>query len=113
MTCCSRRHRKPACRSFRINLHGFETTFATHLLAHPFSLIANLVSMMETGFPVRFPNLKIAFTEGGIAWFPSIMWSMDKEYAERQRQGPYLTDQSSAYFKPVFLPRSLWRSRKI
>lgn len=68
---------------------------------------------METGFPVRFPNLKIAFTEGGIAWFPSIMWSMDKEYAERQRQGPYLTDQSSAYFKRVFLPRSLWRSRKI
>lgn len=58
--------------------------------------------MMETGFPVRFPNLKIAFTEGGIAWVPSIMRSMDKDYAERQRQGPYLTDQSSAYFKRVF-----------
>lgn len=48
--------------------------FRAHIVVHPFSLIANLVSLMETGVAVRFPNLKIAFTGGGIAWVPSIMW---------------------------------------
>ncbi len=87
---------------FPFNLHGYETTFGVHLLAHPFSLIANLVSMMETGVPARFPKLKIAFTEGGIAWVPWIMWRMDKEYLERRREVPYLTDRPSTYVRQMF-----------
>jgi predicted TIM-barrel fold metal-dependent hydrolase len=83
--------------NFPFNLHGFDTTFAAHILAHPFSLIANLVSMIESGVPVRFPRLKIAFTEGGIAWVPWIMWRMDKEYAERRREVPFLKDRPSTY----------------
>src|SRR4029077_21017618 len=52
--------------AFPFNLHGYETSFAAHALAHPFSMMANLASIMETGVPVRFPTLKFAFTEGGI-----------------------------------------------
>jgi uncharacterized protein len=87
---------------FPFNLQGFESTFAAHLLAHPFSLISNLVSMMETGVPVRFPELKIAFTEGGIAWVPWLMWRMDKEYGERRREVPFLTDRPSTYVRRMF-----------
>lgn len=87
---------------FPFNLHGYETTFATHLLAHPLSLIANLVSMMESGVPARFPTLKIAFTEGGIAWVPWIMWRMDKEYGERRREVPFLKDRPSTYVRQMF-----------
>lgn len=87
---------------FPFNLHGFETQFATHLLAHPLSLIANLVSMMETGVPERFPELKIAFTEGGIGWVPWIMLRMDKEYAERRREVAILKDRPSHYVRRMF-----------
>jgi len=87
---------------FPFNLQGFETQFATHLLAHPFSLIANLVSMMETGVPERFPELKIAFTEGGISWVPWIMLRMDKEYAERRREVAILRDRPSRYVRRMF-----------
>jgi predicted TIM-barrel fold metal-dependent hydrolase len=87
---------------FPFNLQGFESTFAAHILAHPFSLIANLVSMMETGVPVRYPDLKIAFTEGGIAWVPWIMWRMDKEYGERRREVPFLKDKPSTYVRRMF-----------
>ena len=87
---------------FPFNLQGFETLFAVHLLAHPFSLIANLVSMMETGVPERFPELKIAFTEGGVGWVPWIMLRMDKEYAERRREVPILKDRPSNYVRRMF-----------
>ena len=76
--------------------------FATHLLAHPFSPIANLVSMMETGVPERFPELKIAFTEGGLGWVPWIMLRMDKEYAERRREVAILKDRPSTYVRRMF-----------
>jgi predicted TIM-barrel fold metal-dependent hydrolase len=87
---------------FPFNLQGFETMFATHLLAHPLALIANLVSMMETGVPERFPELKIAFTEGGVGWVPWIMLRMDKEYAERRREVPILKDRPSSYVRRMF-----------
>src|SRR5262249_38598919 len=81
--------------NFPFNLQGYHTIFASHTLAHPMALIANLVSMIETGVPVRFPRLKIVFTEGGIGWVPWIMWRLDKEYAERRREVPFLTDRPS------------------
>jgi predicted TIM-barrel fold metal-dependent hydrolase len=87
---------------FPFNLNGYESTFAAHAIAHPFSLIANLVSMMETGVPARYPNLKIAFTEGGVAWVPWVMMRLDKEYLERRREVPWLTERPSSYIRQMF-----------
>ncbi|MCH2540219.1 MAG: amidohydrolase [Anaerolineales bacterium] len=87
---------------FPFNLQGFETGFANHIISHPFSLISNLVSLMETGVPVRFPNLRIVFTEGGIGWVPWIMLRMDKEYQERRRDIPFLKDRPSTYVKKMY-----------
>jgi predicted TIM-barrel fold metal-dependent hydrolase len=88
--------------AFPFNLQGYETLFGAHILAHPLALIANLVSMMETGVPERFPELKIAFTEGGVGWVPWIMLRMDKEYAERRREVPILADRPSKYVRRMF-----------
>jgi hypothetical protein len=88
--------------NFPFNMQGFETGFSQHVAAHPFSLIANLLSLIETGVPVRFPELKIAFTEAGIAWVPWIMLRMDKEYNERRRMVPILKDKPSTYIKKMF-----------
>lgn len=88
--------------SFPFNLTGFETTFSNHLLSHPFSLISNLVSMIETGVPVRFPKLRIAFTEGGIGWVPWIMLRMDREYLGRRRDVPLLKERPSTYVKQMY-----------
>ena len=45
-----------------------------------FAMMANLVSLMHTGVPARYPKLKVAFTEAGVAWVPYMMWRMDKYY---------------------------------
>jgi len=87
---------------FPFNLHRFETVFGVHSLVHIFSLIVNLVSIIETGVPVRFPDLKIACTEGGIAWVPWLMLRLDKEYIERRRDVPFLKDRPSVYLKQMY-----------
>jgi len=88
--------------AFPFNLYCFDTAFGAHTVAHPFALVANLVSLLESGVPARFPNLKIAFTEGGIAWVPWIMLRLDKEYAERRREVPWLKERPSHYIKRMF-----------
>ena len=88
--------------AFPFNMQGFTTQFSAHVLAHPFSCIANLLSMIETGVPVRFPKLRIAFTEAGIGWVPWIMLRIDKEYNERRRDVPFYTDRPSHYIRKMF-----------
>jgi predicted TIM-barrel fold metal-dependent hydrolase len=88
--------------NFPFNLQDFDTSIARHTLAHPLAMIANMVSMITTGVPVRFPNLKIAFCEAGISWVPFVMMRLDKEYTEQRRQIPYLEDKPSVYIRRFF-----------
>ncbi len=85
--------------AFPFNLHGYETAFAAHAISHPFSMMANLASLMETGVPVRFPSLKFAFTEGGITWVPFFMLRLDREYVSARKDVPFLTDKPSTYIR--------------
>jgi predicted TIM-barrel fold metal-dependent hydrolase len=80
---------------FPFQLEQFRTSMAVHALAHPLSMVANLVSMIETGVPVRYPELKIGFMEAGTAWVPFIANRLDKEYIERRREVPLLQERPS------------------
>jgi uncharacterized protein len=81
--------------AFPFQLEQFRTSLAVHALAHPLSMVANLVSMLETGVPVRHPDLKIGFMEAGTAWIPFIANRLDKEYVERRREVPLLQERPS------------------
>jgi uncharacterized protein len=81
--------------AFPFQLEQFRTSLAVHALAHPLSMVANLVSMLETGVPVRHPELKIGFMEAGTAWVPFLANRLDKEYVERRREVPLLQERPS------------------
>jgi predicted TIM-barrel fold metal-dependent hydrolase len=85
--------------AFPFQLEQFRTSMAVHALAHPLSMVANLVSMLETGVPVRFPDLKIGFMEAGTSWIPFIASRLDKEYIERRREVPMLQERPSAMMR--------------
>jgi uncharacterized protein len=87
---------------FPFNLQQFETALSAHAFAHTLALIANAVSMLETGVPVRFPELRIAFAEGGVGWVPWLGMRLDKEYGERRREVPLLTEPPSHYLNQMF-----------
>ncbi|MEE2971201.1 MAG: amidohydrolase family protein [Pseudomonadota bacterium] len=62
---------------------GFDhfTEFArVHALEHPFPLFINLTDIIFSGVYDEFPNLRIAFLEGGCSWVPFMMDRLDYEY---------------------------------
>jgi predicted TIM-barrel fold metal-dependent hydrolase len=87
---------------FPCQLQGFDTYLARHTFGHTLGMMANLVSMVTTGVPVRFPRLKIAFAEAGLSWVPFIMMRLDKEYSLRRRDLPFLTDRPSKYVRDMY-----------
>lgn len=88
--------------AFPFNFHKVETAFARHAMSHPFSMMANMISIINTGVMVRFPRLKIAFLEAGVSWVPWVMYRLDKEFTERRREVPFLTERPSAYIKRFY-----------
>lgn len=88
--------------AFPFQLEQFRTSLAVHALAHPLSMVANLVSMLETGVPVRYPELKIGFMEAGTAWIPFIANRLDKEYVERRREVPLLQERPSVTMRRFY-----------
>jgi predicted TIM-barrel fold metal-dependent hydrolase len=87
---------------FPFNAEQFDTQLARHTVSHCFAMMANLIDMVTTGVPVRFPRLKICFTEAGISWVPFMMWRLDKEYNESRREVPFLEDKPSTYVKRMY-----------
>ena len=88
--------------AFPFNVEQFDTALARHTISHCFAMMANMVDMVTTGVPVRFPRLKIAFTEAGVSWVPFMMWRLDKEYNESRRDVPFLTDKPSTYIRQMY-----------
>jgi hypothetical protein len=78
------------------------STIAAHTASHVFGMMANMMSFMENGVPVRFPKLEICFTEAGLTWVPFLRMRLDKEYSENRRQWPYYEDRPSAYIKKMW-----------
>lgn len=85
--------------AFPCQLDQFENHFARQVLSHSFAMMANLTSIMHSGVPARYPELRVVFTEAGIAWAPYMMWRMDKYYQEYRRQVPFLEKRPSEYIR--------------
>ena len=85
--------------AFPCQLDQFENHFARQTLSHAFAMQANLVSLIHTGVPARFPRLRVVFTEAGIAWVPYLMWRMDKYFQEYRRLVPFLDRRPSDYVR--------------
>ena len=87
---------RPVFPAFPFQLDCFETSLAQHALAHPLSMISNLVSLLETGVPMRWPQIRWGFMEAGVGWVPWIANRLDKEYLERRREVPHLREPTQS-----------------
>ena len=69
-----------------------------HGFGHSLQMCANFMSLMADGIPARFPDLKISFNEGGLAWVPWLIMRLNNEYFEhRGRLLPFLKERPSHY----------------
>ncbi len=59
------------------------------------SIMAHLVSLLCHGVFERFPNLRVLFMEGGIAWLPGILWRLDTNWRALRVEVPWLDRKPS------------------
>ena len=91
-----------------LGLDGFSTYYPAHALGHPFSLMIQTAGMLAHGVFDRFPNLRVAFLEGGATWVHFFMDRLDRSYHDGHVQldlqgevvgGPKQGEKASEYFK--------------
>jgi predicted TIM-barrel fold metal-dependent hydrolase len=89
---------------------GFVDTFGVyygvHALGHPLSLLIQCTGMITHGIFEKFPNLRLAFLEGGSCWMPFLMERLDRSYETHSDQshrreilGPNGDEKPSEYIK--------------
>jgi hypothetical protein len=51
-----------------LGLEGYDSMAASHVVHHPIGLMIACASMIHAGVFEKYPELKVAYTEGGSAW---------------------------------------------
>jgi uncharacterized protein len=80
----------------------FTRNLEVYTLQFPFFLMKQLTSVLVQGVPVRFPNLKWFWVEGGIAWIPFMMHRLNTMYEEKRDDAPLLKKMPSEYMKEFY-----------
>ena len=76
----------------------FDNLTQVHSLGHAFVQMKQFVSIVLSGVPEKFPELKLTFLEAGCGWVPYMLDRMDERYHLRGREdAPVLTKYPSEY----------------
>ncbi|MBD3107290.1 amidohydrolase [Bacillus sp. AGMB 02131] len=63
---------------------------------------AQMASMVFGGVFEKFPELKVAFVEGGFGWVPNMMYTMDTHWKALRLETPWVKRYPSEYVKEHF-----------
>ncbi len=81
---------------------GFEKFIEVHTMAHTWSQMMTLSSLIVNGTPEKFPDLNFSFLEAGIGWIPMMMFRMNKEYSIRRSEAPLLEKSPEEYIRDFY-----------
>ncbi|WP_052404795.1 amidohydrolase family protein [Bacillus rubiinfantis] len=65
----------------------------------PIVAIRQVASLVFEGVFEKFPKLKFAFIEYGVAWLPHVMWRLDKNWKALRKEVPWLKQPPSEYIR--------------
>lgn len=75
---------------------------SAHALGFTFCNMVHLTNMVINGIPERFPGLRLAWFESGLAWIPFLMQRLDNEYFMRSSEAPLLRRRPSEYIREMY-----------
>jgi uncharacterized protein len=83
-------------------LSGIAATYMEDYLANSQIVQTQLVSLVSEGVFDRFPGLRVALTECGFTWLPSLLWRFDKDWKGVWREVPWVRERPSEYVRRHF-----------
>ncbi|WP_321113131.1 amidohydrolase family protein [Halorussus salinisoli] len=81
---------------------AFEKFIEVHTMAHTWSQMMTLSSLIVNGVPEKFPDVNFTFLEAGIGWIPMMMFRLNKEYSIRRSEAPLLTKSPEEYIREFY-----------
>ena len=75
---------------------------AVHALGFSWFNILHCTNWLVNGMPERFPKLKVAWVESGLAWIPFLMQRLDNEWMMRSSEVPLLKRKPSDYMREMY-----------
>ena len=75
---------------------------AVHALGFSWFNIVHCTNWLVNGMPERFPKLKVAWVESGLAWIPFLMQRLDNEWMMRSSEVPLLKRKPSDYMREMY-----------
>lgn len=82
--------------------YAFNKYISVHTLGFVWGQMQVVVSLLERGTPVKFPDLNFTFLEGDIGWVPGLMYRLNKEYSARRDELPHLEKSPEQYVKDFY-----------
>jgi predicted TIM-barrel fold metal-dependent hydrolase len=76
-----------------------DTFLEQHSLAHPWSQMLPLTSIIFNGVPEKFPSLNYVFLEAGVGWAPFMAGRLNEEYSKRRSEAPLLKKLPEEYIR--------------
>lgn len=80
----------------------FNKFISIHTLGFPMYNMVQATNWIVNGLPERFPDLKVLFIEGGLAWLPFLMQRLDAEFIMRPSEAPLLQRRPSEYMREFY-----------
>lgn len=81
---------------------GDETNFFELHVSIGFPALGHVLSLIGEGVFEKFPDMRVAIVEYGLAWLPFLMWRMDMEFRSNRDDVPWLTKLPSEYVHEFF-----------
>ena len=75
---------------------------SVHALGFPWYNMVHMANWIMNGLPERFPKLKVAWIESGLAWVPFMMQRFDNEYQMRTSECTMLKKKPSDYMRDMY-----------
>jgi predicted TIM-barrel fold metal-dependent hydrolase len=76
---------------------GFPQHFVEVQPMYALLYATHLVSMIFNGVFERYPDLRVVYVEGGIAWLPALMRRMDRNWEDLRSEVPWVKKPPSEY----------------
>ena len=78
---------------------GYPTHYIEWHCAMSLAFQAHLVSILTEGVFERFPTLRLAMVEGGVAWLPPLIWRLEAYWKALRREVPWMKRPPSEYVR--------------
>ncbi|MEH7246237.1 amidohydrolase family protein [Neobacillus niacini] len=95
-------HVSVATGLYKNNSTGPTQNFPEFQSTHNQTFQGQMASMIFGGVFEKFPELKVAFIEGGFSWVPHMMFTMDTHWKAARREVPWVKKYPSEYVREHF-----------